>query len=151
MIPKQSPKRLAAIADGTWKPKPRKRIARRNPVKAPIPASKASKVLARGRTKQRPKRKPTGQAKVFREIWEARAHRCEVCKATILQPAPWNFSHLLPKGTYPDFMLDPRNIVIKCKGCHDLWHKHGAAGLRYSHPWVHVVRLRDELHTEAHA
>lgn len=47
MIPKQSTKRLAAIKDGTWKPKPRKPLPRKKPARGPIPVAKASKVLRR--------------------------------------------------------------------------------------------------------
>lgn len=129
MIPKQSEKRLKAIADGTYQHKPRK------PIK---------------RTKLKVKRKVTGQARVFKEIWEERPHECEVCHIPLHEATASNFSHLLPKGTFPDLMLDKRNILIKCKPCHDLWHKHGANGLRYSFPWIGIVRLRDELHAEAH-
>lgn len=127
-LPKFSKKRIAEMEAGTFKPKPRK------PLK---------------RTKLKSKRKNTGQAEVFKEIWALRPHCCEVCNVNIPEATASNFSHLIPKGSYPDFMLDPRNILIKCKPCHDLWHQHGAAGLRYSVQWVHVVRLRDELHAEA--
>lgn len=110
--------------------------------------AKGGKALKR--TKMKAGRKESGQAKTFREIWDARPHACEVCKVPIHEATASNFSHLLPKGSYPELKNDPRNIVIKCKECHDLWHKHGAAGLRYSFQWIQVVRKRDALHAEAH-
>jgi hypothetical protein len=89
-----------------------------------------------------------GQKALFESIWNSRPHCCEVCKATILQPAPWNFSHLLPKGTYPDFKLREDNIVIKCKECHDSWHLWGQRVLSMVPMWKEVVAkfraLRDE-------
>lgn len=100
------------------------------------------------RTPLKAKRKASGQAKVFKAIWDSRPHWCEVCWATIQQPRPENFSHLLPKGAYPELKLDERNIVLKCRDCHNLWHRHGASGLRYSFSWVRIVQLRDELYNE---
>lgn len=125
-IARKSAKRLKAEAEG-FQPKPRK---------------------AMKRTAFKSKRKASGQAAVFREIWKVRPHRCEVCGIGIAEPTASNFSHILPKGTYPDYKLDPRNIVVKCKPCHDLWHQHGASGLRYSFHWVPVVRMYDQLRTE---
>lgn len=94
------------------------------------------------------KRKPTGEAKVFRAIWEEREHRCEVCRIVIAEAKASNFSHLLPKGSYPSMRLDPRNIRIKCWKCHDLWHRHTAEGLRFSHGWGPVVAMYDDLKAE---
>ena len=96
------------------------------------------------------KRKATGEAKVFAEIWEHRPHECEVCHANILEASAGNFSHLLPKGSYRALRLDPRNIILKCLACHDRWHQHGAAGLRYSFLWRKVITLHDELKSEYH-
>lgn len=95
-------------------------------------------------------RKPTGEAKVFALIWEQRDHECEVCKVPIPEATARNFSHLLPKGSYPKLRLDVVNIRIKCDECHDRWHKHGASGLRYSFPWTHIVHLHDELKRSYH-
>ncbi len=91
-----------------------------------------------------------GQAALFKWIWENRDQCCEVCKATILQPAPWNFSHLLPKGMYPDFKLDERNVILKCKACHDEWHLWGQALLVHNSRWKKVVEKFRELRAEAH-
>ena len=102
------------------------------------------------RTPMKTGRKATGEAKLFMELWEIRRHECVVCHAVILHPAPWNFSHLLPKGSYRSMRLDPRNIQIKCAACHDRWHQYGAAGLRYSFQWRKVIALHDELKTEYH-
>ncbi len=122
-----SAKRAKAIADGTYtKPKPK----------------------AMKRSKLKTARKPTGEAKVFGSIWEQREHVCEVCKVYIHEATAGNFSHLLNKGTYPEFRLDPRNVVLKCSSCHDLWHQHGAGGLRWSFPWQGVIAIYDELRAE---
>lgn len=125
---KQSPKRLAAISAGTWKPKPRK---------------------AMKRTKMGTKRKSTGEAAVFREIWDERPHECEVCEVEIREPTASNFSHLLPKNAYPDLQLSKINIRIKCLVCHDLWHRFGMS-LEWSKGWGWICRLARSLKLEAH-
>jgi len=122
-----SAKRAKAIADGTYtKPKPK----------------------AMKRTKFKSKRKPTGEAALFLTLWDNLPHECEVCKVPINEAKAHNFSHLLNKGTYPEYRLDPRNVVLKCSSCHDLWHQHGASGLRWSHPWLEVIEIYDELRQE---
>ena len=63
-------------------------------------------------------RKATGEKEVFEKIWEGREHKCFVCGVNINEPLPINFSHILSKGAYPKFRLNPDNIVIKCAGCH---------------------------------
>ena len=94
-------------------------------------------------------RKPSGQKQVFERIWNSRPHKCEVCDATILQPAPWNFSHLLPKGAYPEYKLDERNVVLKCKGCHDKWHSMGPKNLIPLKQWMMVCAKYFKLKREA--
>lgn len=127
-LPQQSKKRLAAIADGTFVPKARK---------------------AMKRSKMKTARKPTGEAALFREIWDSRPHQCEVCGTPIHEAGPANFSHLLPKNAYPEFRLDPRNVILKDTRCHDLWHQHHT-GLRYSHGWGWVCDRYNELKLEAY-
>jgi 5-methylcytosine-specific restriction endonuclease McrA len=89
-----------------------------------------------------------GQVAMFKRIWDSRPHKCEVCGAHIEEATASNFSHLLPKGTYPDFKLREDNIVIKCKNCHDNWHLWGQRVLSVVPMWKAVVAqfraLRDE-------
>lgn len=94
-------------------------------------------------------RKPTGEAALFKEIWEEREHKCEVCGTELSEAGPSNFSHLLPKGTYPDYRLDKRNIVIKCRPCHDAWHSEGPKNLMFSKGWDEVCDRYFELKREA--
>ena len=116
---------------------------------APMSAKVVDRVFGKKKKPLRG-RKPTGEAKVFAEIWEQRPHECEVCTAAIAEAMAGNFSHILPKGSYRSLRLDPRNIVLKCLACHDRWHKYGASGLRYSFQWRKVIALHDELKTEYH-
>lgn len=106
---------------------------------------------------EKPKRKPMrkrspkqkGWIDVAKEIWEERPHHCEVCLAPIVDAGPINFSHLLPRSTYPDYKRDKRNLVIKCEFCHTLWHEKGPDTLQYSWKWEKVCRLYYELRDEA--
>jgi hypothetical protein len=73
-----------------------------------------------------------------------------VCKVGIYEARAENFSHLLPKNAYPDYQLDERNIILKCKTCHDKWHQH-YEGLYFSPGWKWVVERYLELKKEAYA
>ena len=111
--------------------------------------SKKRQALIDSGTYQPPKRKPMrkraknnmGWIDVAEEIWNERKHVCEVCKVYIANPEPANFSHLLPRSTYPDYKRDPRNIRINCPRCHNLWHEHGPEALQWSPSWTKVCAI----------
>lgn len=74
------------------------------------------------------RRKPTGEAALFAEILTERLQvspeglTCRCCPRWIgTTPGPSNFSHVLPKGAYPELRLDKRNIWIVCTVCHEEW------------------------------
>jgi len=64
------------------------------------------------------KRKPTGEAELFAQIWEESDKRCFVCGKPIKHPTPSNFMHVLAKALnkFPLFKTKKENIVL---GCHD--------------------------------
>tara|TARA_R110000868_G_scaffold411642_1_gene706639 strand:- start:1958 stop:2218 length:261 start_codon:yes stop_codon:yes gene_type:complete len=65
------------------------------------------------------KRKSTGEAIVFYEIWNERQHICENCKIYLGDDArTWFFSHIKPKGKYPELRLEKNNIQLLCYDCH---------------------------------
>ena len=65
------------------------------------------------------KRKPTGEANVFREIWNEREHICSNCGLHLGNDArSFYFSHIKPKGKYPELRLDKNNIELLCYECH---------------------------------
>lgn len=101
-------------------------------------------------------RKPSGQKQVFERIWNSRPHKCFVSGVTIHEPTASVFSHVLPKGMYPDYKLDERNIVLLTPRHHDLWHNAGKEALirgdyGYDWGWKALFDLYDELKREAHA
>lgn len=60
--------------------------------------------------------KPTGEKKIFLEIWAQREHVSEISGKTLLPPEHpqfhWQFLHILSKGTYPSYRLRKENIVM---------------------------------------
>ena len=40
--------------------------------------------------------------------------RCEICHQT----KPLDAAHILCKGSYPEYYLEPRNIALLCRECH---------------------------------
>lgn len=94
--------------------------------------------------------KSTGEAKLFREIWDSNPHRCMVCKTPIKYARPENFSHLLPKGNFPDYQTDIRNVVLKCDECHATWHREPKGLLLADERWAPWVQRYELLKREAY-
>jgi hypothetical protein len=110
---------------------------------------KRFKPLKRGKPpRRRSKTRKSLQMPVFKLIWDSRPHRCVVCDANIPEPAPINFSHLLPKGTYKHYIDNPENIVIKCADCHALWGVERAKNLISRPKWKEICELYYKLLTE---
>lgn len=112
---------------------------------------KASYFTQKPRKKMKPRspKNKSGQAALFKHIWESRPHSCEVCGTRIEEATASNFSHLLPKGMYPDFKLREDNIVIKCRDCHDTWHRRGPHTLMINPRWLVVCAKYFKLSREA--
>jgi len=55
---------------------------------------------------------------LYREIYNERDHRCEVCGELITAFNPVNYAHILPKGSYGFFRIRKKNIRLMCFGCH---------------------------------
>jgi len=68
------------------------------------------------------RKKATGEANLFKEIWNERPHACEMCGVMIREANVINFHHVRTKAAYPELRLDKTNILILCKDCHNLQH-----------------------------
>lgn len=100
------------------------------------------------------KRKATGELDLFRRIWDAAIDKCEpenACPISYVYALPlgreglsWYFSHVLPKGRYPEARLDPENIVLKTLEEHELWENHQYK-LIDDPKWRHVFKLKHKL------
>lgn len=65
------------------------------------------------------RRKTTGEARVFKEIWDEREHVCSNCGAPLPEPMrTYYFSHRLSKKRRPDLRLEKANIDLHCFECH---------------------------------
>ena len=104
---------------------------------------KIVKPLKRVPLKQTVKR-VTGELALFKEIWDERPHKSEVDGTEIPFFNIWCFSHILPKGLYPNYRLKKENIIIKTPDQHDDWgnrrHK-----LKDKEEWKPIFELYDTL------
>ena len=66
-------------------------------------------------------RKPTGELKLFQEIWIERPHVCFVSGDKIKGFSVQCFAHVLPKGSYPSLRLNKDNIVLLTSANHYLY------------------------------
>lgn len=99
-------------------------------------------------------RKPSGELAVFDAIWKTRKHICFITGEPI--PEPYvvdNFMHVLPKGQYPAWRLNPRNIVLGLTRVHRDEHsvarsvledRVGVEGIG----WMNYFALKEELKKE---
>tara|TARA_R110000803_G_scaffold210835_1_gene284172 strand:+ start:41571 stop:42074 length:504 start_codon:yes stop_codon:yes gene_type:complete len=76
----------------------------------------------KSRVKKKPKvyrKKVTGEREMFSLIWDTRPHICTNCEESLGSEARVHyFSHIKPKGKYPELRLDPNNIKLLCIECH---------------------------------
>lgn len=70
-------------------------------------------------------RTPTGERKLMIELYLAQRGRCAISGGELWPPEHPMFhhqgSHILPKGTYPEYRLKPENMVMVRKFYHDQW------------------------------
>jgi hypothetical protein len=66
-------------------------------------------------------RKPTGELKIFEEIWKERPHVCYVSGEPIKEFSVMCMAHVLSKGGYPDWRLKKKNIVLLTASNHKLY------------------------------
>ncbi len=65
------------------------------------------------------KRKKTGEADLFKTIWDQREHKCTNCQIGLGDEMNvFYFAHIVPKGREPSLRLDSNNIRLLCKLCH---------------------------------
>lgn len=88
------------------------------------PAKKDLKDTPKGKPfmKRKPikkKYKPTGEAEMFKQIWEERNHICTNCRTLLGDEAQvWFFAHIKSKKKFPELRLVKSNIMLHCLKCH---------------------------------
>ena len=119
-----------------------------------VAPSSSSQIMVRKTIKKKPiqyRRKRTGEAEVFEEIWNALEEKtCFVCGRQINEPTASNFAHILPKSLnkYPLFKLNPENIKLFCHdsyySCHHRFDKEPRSTLKEP-MWKKVFELEEKL------
>lgn len=98
-------------------------------------------------------RQATGEGEMFREIAlntiGDEATRCFVCGKLIALVTHNSMAHVLPKGKYPKFRLNPDNIVILCynisgDNCHYKYDMTPHSQLK-GEGWEKLFELREQL------
>lgn len=90
-------------------------------------------------------RKPTGEMKLFQQIWDERPHVCFV-SGDRLSFSPSVFFHILGKGAYAKYRLERKNILLVSPEYHTDWHTMTRAELLAKNPdWQKVFDLYEEL------
>jgi len=100
----------------------------KKPTKKQSKPSGEDKPIAR-KTPITRRRKSTGEAKIFKEIWSERPHFCQVTGLYLGEELDVRFmSHVMPKSIAPELRLDKRNIWIVHPDMHYEW-DHGNRNL----------------------
>ena len=88
-------------------------------------------------------RKPSGELKLFLEIYSERKGICEITGKQL--PFDVNsFAHVLSKGAYPSLRLDPDNICFCDKEIHHLYDNSSREKLLEKFPEAIVIYERKE-------
>ena len=82
------------------------------------PKKEKKKPVPLKRTAIKKNYKPSGELKMFQEIWNERNHICESCGASLYEFGHELFHHIKGKGKYPELRLEKSNIKILCFDCH---------------------------------
>ena len=63
------------------------------------------------------------QKELFDYVWQTREHISELTQEPLLPQGHfmwhWQFLHILPKGTFPHYKLNPDNIILALPTEHD--------------------------------
>ncbi len=97
------------------------------------------------------KPKATGQKEVFEKIWKTRKHVSFISNKKLGDDAySWFFAHVLSKAQnqYPEFMLNPDNIVLLTQEEHDIWDKHPRSEIIDNPLWKPMFELEARLKEE---
>lgn len=101
-------------------------------------------------------RTATGEKDVFQEILDSYDDKpiyCFVCKKRLTLITHHNFAHVLPKGRYPKYRLNPDNLKILCfdintGGCHRKYDFSPKSDLEADDNFKEILELRERLKIE---
>lgn len=116
---------------------------------------KQAKKKVSGKTKSKPIKRATGEGSLMEEIvlnLPDHETRCFVCDKRIAVLTYSNMAHVLSKGRFPLFRLNPNNIRILCfniqgTGCHSRY-DHQPKSTLIEPGWQKLFDLAEELKIE---
>lgn len=73
------------------------------------------------RLSEKKERKKTGELEFMKSFYSKSKKVCEECGTHITEFNPVNISHILSKGAYPKFRLEPKNVNLLCLDHHRQW------------------------------
>jgi len=125
-----------------------------------MPPKKEKKPLKRTALKKT--FKATGEKDVFESVLDNISDledtKCFVCGVRVAVVTHSNFGHVLSKGQYPKFRLNPKNIVILChriiadkdgnQGCHFQWDMRPRSEIIDNPEWQELFDLETQLKEE---
>lgn len=102
-------------------------------------------------------RRATGERQVFQAMWDKDEIKLSYVTGVPLHDQKdgraYYFSHVLPKGKYPKFRLNPDNIVYMTLSEHGLWENWQfkiKADPALMSKWAHVFELQEKLLKQYH-
>jgi len=107
---------------------------------------KADKKGKKVKYKIKTQRKTSGELLLYWKIWEQRPHVCQVSGEPIRTFDIRCFSHILTKGAYPSYRLDPDNIILITPQMHHEWE----FGSRSAPYWNWVKEKEQQLKRQYH-
>jgi hypothetical protein len=97
------------------------------------------------RTQFKKKYKATGEMDLFKHLWETRKHRCYVTGRE-LEFSPSICFHILGKGAFPAYRLNPSNIIFVNAEYHTDWHTLSREKLlQKDSRWAYIFKLYEML------
>lgn len=103
----------------------------------------STRVLNKSPLKQKI-RKPTGELKLFLEIYNARSAKCEITGEDLRFDVNC-FAHILSKGAYPNFRLNAANIIMVKADIHHLYDNSSQEKLLDKYPGAKIIYQRKEI------
>lgn len=95
--------------------------------------------------------KSSGEAALFRELWKTRPHISFISFEPLPKFNIMQCFHVLPKGSYPGYRLNPENIIFTTVREHELWHSISRTDLLKLDPrWQNVFDLYEKLQKQYH-
>jgi len=94
------------------------------------------------------KREPTGELVLFKQIYIKKKGKCEITHKPI-EFEPSAFMHILSKGSFPKFRLNPQNIMLVDPEIHFLYDNSSMETLLDQYPEANIIyELKDLLKIE---